>query len=339
MRGSTADAHSATMVRKVTATIHSCRLNGPSALSAARAALGASGVARTSGAMMRKSTIGSSTIAVNVGTEAATNHVPKPISRPCLRAISHPSGFAAIAVSQSADDRLRLAMPENIRKLPSRARCGSPGLAPEDSASETASGYKTPERAVLLGNAGAITASTTKMLYDSPSVDLPNTLTARWPIRAPRPQVTTPRATRNATMINRIVPLANPDQACAAGTTPVRTARPPASTDAVRIGRTPATTAAMAAAKIANRCHAGAARPSGTGQNHIATPRPTTATRVSQRARPIVIRAASALSWRPDRARRQSALRTGPAFRGSDRGCRGRFASLPQQARSIARSR
>ena len=174
-----ADAHSATMVRKVTATIHSCRLNGPSAFSAARAALGASGVARTSGAMMRKSTIGSSTIAVNVGTEAATNHLPKPISRPYLRAISHPSGFAAIAVSHSAEDRLRLAIPENIRKLPRRARCCSPGLDPEDSASDTASGYKTPERAVLLGNAGAITASTTKRLYDSPSVDLPNTLTAR----------------------------------------------------------------------------------------------------------------------------------------------------------------
>src|SRR4029450_13588120 len=162
--------------------------------------------------------------------------------------------------SERPDDSVRLAMPENIRRLPSRARCCSPGLAPEDSASETASGYKTPERAVLLGNAGAITGSTTKMLYDNPSVDFPNTLTARWPIRAPRPQVTTPRATRNATMIKRMVPLANPAQGGAAGTTPLSTARAPARPEAVRIGSTPATTAAMAVAKIANRCHAGVAR-------------------------------------------------------------------------------
>ena len=37
------------------------------------------------------------------------------ISTPELRAISAPSGLAAIAVNHSADDRLRLTMPENMR--------------------------------------------------------------------------------------------------------------------------------------------------------------------------------------------------------------------------------
>jgi hypothetical protein len=37
----------------------------------------------------------------------------------------------------------------------------------------------TPDRAVLLGNAGAIRQSTRKMLYDSPSVERPKMLTSR----------------------------------------------------------------------------------------------------------------------------------------------------------------
>jgi len=41
--------------------------------------------------------------------------VPKFIVTPKLRASSAPNGLAAIAVNHSADDRLRLAMPENIR--------------------------------------------------------------------------------------------------------------------------------------------------------------------------------------------------------------------------------
>ena len=94
-------------------------------------------------------------------------------------AISAPIGLAAIAVSHSADERLRLTMPENIRKLPRRCRLLSPGFAPAASASENASGKMTPERAVLLGNAGAISASTRKMLYDNPSVDRPKRLTSR----------------------------------------------------------------------------------------------------------------------------------------------------------------
>ena len=38
------------------------------------------------------------------------------ISTPRVLAISAPSGLAAMAVSQSADESVRLAMPENIRK-------------------------------------------------------------------------------------------------------------------------------------------------------------------------------------------------------------------------------
>jgi hypothetical protein len=70
--------------------------------------------------MIQKSSGGISAMAASVGTAAATSHDAKLISTPKLRAISVPIGLAAIAVSHSADERLRLTMPENIRKLPSR---------------------------------------------------------------------------------------------------------------------------------------------------------------------------------------------------------------------------
>ena len=108
---------------------------------------------------------------------------------------------------------MRLATPENIRNAPSRARDGSSGRAPAVPASDTASEYRTPDRAVLLGKAGAITASTRNRLYESPSVDRPKACTTAWPIRSPRPHLTTARATRNAAMIRTMVPLANPDHA------------------------------------------------------------------------------------------------------------------------------
>ena len=103
------------------------------AASAARAARGASGVAVTSGRIIVNSSQGSNAIATSVGTDAATSHEPKPISRPWPRAISAPSGLAAIAVNHSADDTVRLAMPENIRNAPTRGRvpvpgCGTHGL-------------------------------------------------------------------------------------------------------------------------------------------------------------------------------------------------------------------
>ncbi len=69
-------------------------------------------------------------MAASVGTDAASSHEPKPISTPNVRAISAPIGLAAIAVNHSADDRLRLAMPENIRNVPSRGRPPGPGFTP-----------------------------------------------------------------------------------------------------------------------------------------------------------------------------------------------------------------
>ena len=65
--------------------------------------------------MIRWSTHGSSAIAASVGTAEATSQVPKFMVTPKLRAISAPSGLAAMAVNHNADDRLRLTMPENIR--------------------------------------------------------------------------------------------------------------------------------------------------------------------------------------------------------------------------------
>jgi len=93
-----------------------------------------------SGPMSHRNSSGMRTIPTSVGTEAAISHEPKPIWTPRARAISAPNGFAAIAVNQSADERLRLAIPENIRKLPRRLRLSTPGLAPAASAREEAIG-------------------------------------------------------------------------------------------------------------------------------------------------------------------------------------------------------
>src|SRR6187455_2397513 len=103
-------------------------------------------------------------------------------------------------------------------------------------------------------------------------------------MRWPSPHVTTARATRKASTIRRIVPLANPEYALAGGSVPVSTAAATAMTEAVRMGITSATTATIVAAKMAKRCHAGVVRPSGTGENQIARASATIA------ARPITTR-------------------------------------------------
>ena len=60
--------------------------------------------------------------------------------------------------------RVRLAMPQNMRKRAEPLPSLDAGPRPAASATESTSGYRTPERAVLLGNAGAITPSTRNTL-------------------------------------------------------------------------------------------------------------------------------------------------------------------------------
>ena len=104
-----------TISTNATAVILSSRDMRPSCASALRAATGASGVAPTPGGKNRATTRGSSRIAVSAGTEAATSHLPKPISRPNSFATWMPIGLADVAVIHSADDTARLAMPQYIR--------------------------------------------------------------------------------------------------------------------------------------------------------------------------------------------------------------------------------
>ena len=110
-----ADAQSATITTNVAATIRSRATGGRAPRAPVRPAAGASGVDVTSGFMIRCSRNGISIIAASVGTDAATSHEPNVIVKPELRASSAPSGLPAIAVNHSADDRLRLTMPENIK--------------------------------------------------------------------------------------------------------------------------------------------------------------------------------------------------------------------------------
>src|SRR5678816_1453414 len=159
----------------------------------------------------------------------------------------------------------------------------------------------TPDRAVLLGKAGAMSPSTRKMLYDKPSADRPKRLTITCPIRVPRPHLMTDRATRNARTISRIVPFANPEYAFSAGKRLVSTAAATATTDAVRIGNALKTTEAIAAAKSAKRRHAATDKPAGGGANHIPAAATTIAVRTTIRD-PVVVmvtRGVARLRW-PD---------------------------------------
>src|SRR5262245_24354099 len=103
-----ASPQSSTMPTKVTQTIRSCTLIGPSSVSDFRAAAGASGVAVTSGGMSLYNIKGSRTIAVTAGTTAASVHDPNEMVTPAFLAISAPRGLATIDVSHSPDEMLRL---------------------------------------------------------------------------------------------------------------------------------------------------------------------------------------------------------------------------------------
>ncbi len=105
----------ATISTNAAAVIFSSRVRGPIAANAVRAAAGASGVAPTPGGNSRATTSGSRTMAVSAGTDAATSHLPKPMSRPKSRATCRPIGFADVAVIHSAEETARLAIPQNIR--------------------------------------------------------------------------------------------------------------------------------------------------------------------------------------------------------------------------------
>src|SRR4029077_3873690 len=108
-------------------------------------------------------------------------------------------GFADVAVIHRADDTARLAMPQNIRYPPNRRPSGSSGREPDPRATERTIGKSTPARAVLLGNAGAMRASVSTILYASPRDERPNRLTIKRLIRWPSPDFTTACATRKAT--------------------------------------------------------------------------------------------------------------------------------------------
>ena len=83
---------------------------------------------------------------------------------PKVRLISTPMGLTEVAVSQRAEETLRVAIPQNMRKPPIRRCVPSSGRDPPDCARESTMGKSTPPRAVLLGNAGAMRASVRKML-------------------------------------------------------------------------------------------------------------------------------------------------------------------------------
>jgi hypothetical protein len=118
---------------------------------------------------------------------------------------------------------------------------------------------------VLLGKAGAISASVITMLYASPSEERPKRLTMNRLMRRPSPDLTTACATMNAMTTSSTLVLAKPANALAGVIVPVSTTAAAASIVAVNSGNAPTSTEAIAATNTAKRCHAGAVRPAGTG--------------------------------------------------------------------------
>src|SRR5215831_3217123 len=88
-------------------------------------------------------------------------------------------------------------------------------------------------------------------------------------MRRPNPDFTTAFATRKAIATSSTLALANPWNAFAGETVPVRTTAPTASIVEVSKGKAPTNTDAIAETNTANKCHAGAVNPSGTGVNQI----------------------------------------------------------------------
>ncbi|NTV86733.1 MAG: hypothetical protein HGA21_08330 [Burkholderiaceae bacterium] len=103
------------MTAKVTAVTHSSRDMGPISRSCWRAASGAPGVSVTPGGNTQKISRGSTAMTASAGTEATSSHLPKSTFSPCSAASETPIGFADVAVSHSAEEMARLAMPQNIR--------------------------------------------------------------------------------------------------------------------------------------------------------------------------------------------------------------------------------
>ena len=88
-------------------------------------------------------------------------------------------------------------------------------------------------------------------------------------MRRPSPDLTTACATRNAITTSSTLALAKPPNALRRRIVPVRTTAATASIVDVSSGNAPTSTDAIAATNTANRCHAGAVSPAGTGVNQM----------------------------------------------------------------------
>ena len=93
---------------------------------------------------------------------------------PTSFAILAPAGLAAMAVSHRVEESVNPAIEVIMRKEPIFFRVPSATFEPESAAKALTMGYKTPERAVLLGKAGEMNMSAATMEYPSFKLDVPN---------------------------------------------------------------------------------------------------------------------------------------------------------------------
>ncbi len=101
-------------------------------------------------------------------------------------------------------------------------RLSSPGCEPALVLSEPMTGLMTPpERAVLLGVAGASTRSVRVMPYASPRLLGPRARTHSRAIRRPRPVLVNPSEMKNAATISQMVGSEKPPSATSGSSVPV----------------------------------------------------------------------------------------------------------------------
>ena len=161
-----------------------------------------------------------------------------------------------MAAGHNVEERLRLTMPENIRKPPTRWRLSSSGFAPAASAIENARRKDDAQSGMCCSETRSDDAVHEEDAGANSSVDRPKRQTEDMPRSARPARAREDHATRKAITMSRIVPLANP-----ATPSPVRGARSgpaaaTAMTEAVRMGRAFVVRKTIAPAKMAKTRHA-----------------------------------------------------------------------------------
>mmetsp|Transcript_5719 Transcript_5719/g.20713 ORF Transcript_5719/g.20713 Transcript_5719/m.20713 type:complete len:269 (+) Transcript_5719:471-1277(+) len=198
--------HMNTVMLIVITTMSSSCVSGPSSFNLAAACAGASGVDCTSGGYNLYTKSGVTSKPMMAGTHAALNQVNhgETTTMPRDAASLSDNKFCAAAVMHIALECPLDCNCDCTKNAPSFFDVG-PGSEPACLARLVMIGkYTPPARAVVLGIAGAKSASESVNPYDNPSVDFPSARTNNVATRSPKPVRTNPLAKKNASTMSQI---------------------------------------------------------------------------------------------------------------------------------------